>query len=79
MSSMAWNGTEPSRATVSLGHLIFVMGVKGGRKECKRCTLRWKKSVRECCIMRLTARNGSPRLGEFYVGTFHSNARCAEF
>jgi hypothetical protein len=43
MSSIAWNGTEPSHATVSLGHLIFVMGVQWGRKECKRCTLRWKK------------------------------------
>jgi hypothetical protein len=29
MSSMAWNGTEPSGAIVSLEHLIFVMGVQG--------------------------------------------------
>ncbi len=26
---MAWNSTKPSHATVSLGHLIFVMGVGG--------------------------------------------------
>jgi hypothetical protein len=69
MSSMAWNGTEPSRATVPLGHLIFVMGVQGGRNA-SGAHSSGKKSVRGGCIMRLTARNGSPRLGEFYVGTF---------
>jgi len=66
---MAWNGTEPSGAIVSLEHLIFVMGVQGVGMQAVHIAVE-KKSVREGCIMRLTARNGSPRLGEFYVGTF---------
>jgi hypothetical protein len=76
---MAWNSTKPSHATVSLGHLIFVIGVRGEEGMQAVHIAVEKKSVREGCIMRLTARNGSPRLGEFYVGTFRSNARCAEF